>query len=385
MINIPSPITIVGSAMDKKVLIALVVAAIVVAGGVSAALLLSRNSSGGTVMYVTLAPKDMKGALTSGQIDAYIAWEPYVSDSVAGEVGDVLVWSDEIMPNHPCCVVAVRNDFASGANGQDLTKRFTKAHVEATDWMLDALGHKTGSNYTLLVNMAIQFTSRNSTVVEAAFEHIKFGYSMGSSFKSSLEQFTDMYIDLNMTTSAKLSERGYSSASDFVGKYVNTSYLDSVASVAPSSTIINPSNPIRLGYLLGDLHQMAQVVAQNKTVNDGVKSLFEKYGLNVVNATGAPFANGGAEMTGFAASSVDIGYLGAPPTILQHLNAGIGTTIISQANSEGSGLVVKVGAGINNLRDLENKTVATPGESSIQFLLLKIALEREGLDLKIKT
>jgi ABC-type nitrate/sulfonate/bicarbonate transport system substrate-binding protein len=32
-----------------------------------------------------------------------------------------------------------------------------------------------------------------------------------------------------------------------------------------------------------------------------------------------------------------------------------------------------------------NKTVATPGPSSIQFLLLKIALQREGYELKIKT
>ena len=90
-------------------------------------------------------------------------------------------------------------------------------------------------------------------------------------------------------------------------------------------------------------------------------------------------------MTGVAADSVDIGYLGAPPAILQHLNAGIGTTSISQANSEGSGLVVKSGSGITSLKALVNKTVATPGESSIQFLLLKIALEREGLSLEIKT
>jgi NitT/TauT family transport system substrate-binding protein len=90
-------------------------------------------------------------------------------------------------------------------------------------------------------------------------------------------------------------------------------------------------------------------------------------------------------MTGFLAKSVDIGYLGAPPAILQHLINGAGTTIIAQANSEGSGLVVKTGSGITDLKDLVNKTVATPGESSIQFLLLKIALEREGLSLEIKT
>ena len=370
--------------MDKKIITAIVIAAIVVVGGVSAALLLSKKSEGGTVKYITLAPKDMRAALSTGQVDAYIAWEPYVSDSVAGEVGEVMIWSSSIMPNHPCCVVVVRNAFLEGPNGADLTKRFLKAHVDATEWMLNALAHKDSANYTLLVNMAVQFTSRNSTVVEAAFEHIKYGYQMGSSFRSALEEFTNMYIETNMTTNEKLTSRGYTSVNDFVGKYANGSMLDAVSSIAPSDTILNPSSPIKLGYLLGDLHQMAQVVAQNLTVG-GTKSLFQKYGLNVADATGAPFANGGDEMNGFAARNVDIGYLGAPPAMLQHLNSGVGTTILAQANSEGSGLVVKTGSGITDLKDLVNKTVATPGESSIQFLLLKVALEKEGLSLEIKT
>jgi NitT/TauT family transport system substrate-binding protein len=371
--------------MDKKVLIAIVIVAVIVVGVVAAAFVFRQSPEGGIVQYITVAPMNMKASLTNGDVDAYIAWEPYVSDSVVGGVGEVLMWSSEIMPNHPCCVVAVRNDFANGPNGQDLTRRFVKAHVEATEWMLDALGHKDGANYSLLVDMAVQFTTRNATVVEAAFEHVVYGYSMGSSFKSSLEEFTEMYIDSNLTTDDKLSSRGYSSIENFVDSYVNTSYLDSLSSVAPSDAILNPSSPIELGFLAGDLHQMAQVVAQNKAANDGSKSMFEKYGLKVENATGAPFASGGYEMTAFAAGNVDIGYLGAPPAILQHLNSGVGITIISQANSEGSGLVVKVGSGIDSLRDLENKTVATPGESSIQFLLLKIALEREGMSLEIRT
>jgi len=362
----------------------LMITAIVVVGVVSAAMLLSKRSGGGVVLYVTLMPKDMKAALSTGQVDAYIAWEPYVSDSVVGGVGNVLLWSGEIMPNHPCCVVVVRNDFLSGPNGLELAKRFLKAHIEATDWMIDALSDKTSANYTLLVNMAVQFTSRNSTVVEAAFEHIKYDYEMNANFRSALEQFTDMYIDINMTTNEKLTNLGYTSVGDFVSKYVNGSLLEAAASVAPSDTIINPTSPIRLGYLLGDMHQMAQVVAQNISVG-GTKSLFEKYGVKVTDAVGAPFPNGGAEMGGFAAGNVDFGYLGAPPAILQRLNAGVGTTIVAQANSEGSGLVVKTGSGIDSLKDLVNKTVATPGESSIQFLLLKIALEREGLQLEIKT
>jgi len=375
--------------MDRNIVISAGVAVIVVIAAIAAALIISnqggKEAKSGTVYYVTLAPKDMKASLSSGQIDGYIAWEPYVSDSIVGGVGNILEWSDEIMPNHPCCVVAVSTDFVNGPDGSELTSRFIKAHLDATVWMNNALSHKNSADYTLLVNMAVNFTQRNEIVVKAAFEHITFGYQMNSDFRSALEDFTDMYIETNMTTNNSLTDRGYSGVSDFVTKYVNGTYLSAAGSVAASDTILNPSDPIRLGYLLGDLHQMAQVVAQNTSVTGTAKSLFEKYGLNVEDATGAPFANGGAVMNAFAAGAVDIGYLGAPPAILNHLNAGVGTLIVAQANSEGSGIVVAANSGIVNLDGLVNKTIATPGPSSIQFLLLKIALQREGYDLKIKT
>jgi len=376
-----------GENVDRKIIIAIVIAAIVIVGIVAAAVLLNRDGKGGSVRYLAFAPKDMKAALATNQVDAYIAWEPYVSDSVVGHVGEVLIWTEDIMPNHPCCVVVVRNAFLSQPNGVELAQRFVKAHIEATDWMNAALADKTGANYTKLVDMAVGFTSRNATVVEAAFEHLQFRYEMGSSFDSALEKFTNMYIDLNMTTSSKLTDRGYASVDNFVEMYANETYLEAADSIAPSA-IINSESPVHLGYLNGDLHQLAQVVAKNTEVTGTGKSLFETYGVKVADAVGVPFANGGAEMDGFAASTVDIGYLGAPPSIIKHLNAGTGTTIIAQANVEGSGLVVGVDSGIHDLHDLMNKTVAVPGppaEQSIQFLLLKIELERNGLDFVVKT
>lgn len=373
--------------MDKnaKIIIAVVVAAIVVVAVVAAALLMNKGNGNTTVQYINLAPKDMKAHLTDGDIDAYIAWEPYVSDSIVGGVGTALLWSSDLMPNHPCCVVAVSDAFLSGPNGVVLTERFLKAHLEATAWMNDALAHPSGANYTLLVEMAVKFTGRSAAVIQAAFEHLEFKTEMTEQFKDSLKTFTDMYIELNATSTAVVTGQGYSSTTDFVNKFVNGTPLDAAASIEPSSTIVNEGNPIRMGYLLGDLHQMAQVVAQNVSVGEG-KSLFTKYGISVTNSTGAPYANGGAEMSlGFKTGAEDIGYLGAPPAIINHLNSGIGIKVVAQANTEGSGIVVKVGSGITSLKGLVNKTVATPGESSIQFLLLKNALEEQGLQLKIKT
>ncbi len=366
--------------MDRKILIAGTLTVLIVVAAVATSLMLNQQSKGGTVYYINLAPKDMSAALASGKIDGYIAWEPYVSDSVVGDVGTVLEWSSQIMPNHPCCVVAVSNNFLAGADGPALAARFVRAHMDATNWMNDALDHPSSANYTLLVNMAVQFTQRNASVVEAAFTHIRYDYEMDSQFKAALEEFTNMYISTNMTTNQTLTSRGYSSPADFISKYVNGSYLAAAEDVTP----VSGAAPIRLGYLLGDLHQMAQVVAQNTSILSDGKSMFQEYGLSVTAAVGAPFANGGAEMTAFLAGSVDIGYLGAAPAILNHLNANVQTTIISQANSEGSGIVVKAGSGIHDLSGLVNKTVATPGESTIQFLLLKYALQKQGIELKIK-
>jgi len=369
--------------MDRKITIVLVVVAVVVIGAIAATVML-RSSNSGSVSYITKAPQDMRAALAAGEVDAYIAWEPYVSDSVVDGVGEVLLWSDEIMPNHPCCVVAVSNEFLETDDGQELTERFLRAHIEANIWMAAALSDTDGENYSLLLEIATGFTARSEAVVEAAMNHLKFGYEMDENFQSALEEFTQMYLDTGVIAAEKLEDRGYDSVSDFVDQYIDESFLEAAMDVEPSETLLNPDTPVRLGFLLGDIHQLAQAVAKDSRIL-GDKSLFEEYGVNVETAPGAPFANGGAEMLGFAAGNVDIGYLGSPPALQHHLNTGVDTRIIAQANSEGSGIVVAAGSGIDSLEDLVNKTVATPGESSIQFLLLKIALEREGLDLKLKT
>ncbi len=81
-------------------------------------------------------------------------------------------------------------------------------------------------------------------------------------------------------------------------------------------------------------------------------------------------------MDGFNLGDVDIGYLGAPPAIQKRANLDIPVRIIAQANTEGSGIVVHADSDLHTLEDLVGRTVATPGETSIQHLLLKVALSR---------
>lgn len=372
--------------MDNKILAAIVVIiAAVLVLGVYAATVLMRGDRGGAVYYLKMAPATMAAALESGTVDAYIAWEPFVSEAIVAGSGQVLLWSKDIMAEHPCCVVAISQEFLGGPDGAELAKRFLKAHVEATEWMADALENRDSSNYTLLVTLASEFTTRSSDVVEEALGHMEFRYEADVVFTDALEEFVNLYIETNQTTLEAIEDRGYSSVEDFVDSYVDESYIAAAESIGPSEEMLNPDDPIRLGYLLGDLHQLAQFVAGDDRVLGGSQSMFERYGVAVEPAAGAPYSNGGVVMDNFAAGYVDVGYLGAPPALIKHITVGTEIAIVAQANIEGSGLVVKVGSDITNLESLVNKTVATPGETTIQHLLLSIALERKGLDLALKT
>ena len=380
-INRESDIEISGVVtMEKKTIVLVaIVAAIIVIAGVAAAFLMGKGESRKVVYYVNVKPNLMESWLEANESDAYIAWEPFDSAAVVDGTGKILMWTNEIMPHHPCCVVVVAKGFLESDQGANLTLRLVAAHIKATEWILDALAHKSEANYTLLVNMAADFTKRSSAVVTEALDHVEYGYTMNASFRDSLEQFTQMYMDDALITNESLNSRGYDSVADFIDSYVNGTYIDDAGTVGLFATILNPT-PIRLGYLVGDLHQMAQVVARNTSAFGGI-SMFEDYGLDVTPALEGGYAAGGDEMTAFGLGEVDVGYLGAPPAIINHINKNVDTVIVAQANSEGSAIVVSASSDVQSLDDLVGRTVATPSVSSIQHLLLKVALERRGIEL----
>lgn len=142
------------------------------------------------------------------------------------------------------------------------------------------------------------------------------------------------------------------------------------------------TDKIRVGFLTADLHHLAYFVAKNQTVGNGT-SFFDKYGVKVVDALTGGYANGGAEMDDFASADrkLDLGYMGAPPSITKYLNTkGLPKTrVISQVNEIGSALVVA--KDINNVSDLKGKKVAVPSHSAIQFFLFVNYLKNNGIEI----
>ena len=129
------------------------------------------------------------------------------------------------------------------------------------------------------------------------------------------------------------------------------------------------SNTVKIGYLPSD-HDAALFVAD-------AQGLYKDKGINTELVQ---FNNGGDLMTAMASGDVDVGYVGISP-VLSSVAAGVPVKVISSAQIEGSGILVTKDSNIADAQDLDGKTVATPGDASIQHVLLAAYLKANGMSL----
>ena len=136
----------------------------------------------------------------------------------------------------------------------------------------------------------------------------------------------------------------------------------------------NDNNTVTIGYLPSD-HDSALFVAD-------AQGEYEKAGISTKLVQ---FNNGGDLMTAMASGDVDVGYVGITP-VLSSIEKGVPVKVISAAQTEGSGIVVSNESDISSALDLAGKKIATPGEASIQHMLLQYYLKENGMsidDLKV--
>ena len=124
---------------------------------------------------------------------------------------------------------------------------------------------------------------------------------------------------------------------------------------------------VKIGYLPTD-HDAALFVA-NAT------GMFKEAGLDVELYE---YNNGGDLMSAMASGDLDVGYAGITPVIYS-MSKGVPIKIVAGAQNEGSGLLSH-NPSVKSISDLKCKTVATPGESSVQSVLLKYDLKKNGLN-----
>ena len=126
------------------------------------------------------------------------------------------------------------------------------------------------------------------------------------------------------------------------------------------------ADTVKIGYLPTD-HDTALFVA-NAT------GMYKDEGMNVELYE---YNNGGDLMSAMVSGDLDVGYVGITP-VINSMSKGVPIKIVAGVQNEGSGLLSH-SSSIKSITDLKGKTVATPGEASIQNVLLKYELKKNGL------
>jgi NitT/TauT family transport system substrate-binding protein len=149
-----------------------------------------------------------------------------------------------------------------------------------------------------------------------------------------------------------------------------------IASLMPSGSGLADQSikaPIRMAYLQNDIHHLACWVALDK-------GFYGQEGIAVEIA--GVFKAGPEIMTAFAAGELDMAYVGEAPATTAVANKTASVVAVAQVNTEGSAIVVaRKKSSIKTIKDLQGKTVAVPGYSTVQDFLLRRALKNAGMPL----
>ena len=330
----------------------------------------SRNQDQERLVYLTQTPPpNMLEQLKAGEIDGFIAWEPFNSTAVNNGDGKYLFTSREVWPEHPCCVLAVSDSFKD----EQTVEAVTWAHIRAIRFINDA------KNRGKVLQYASAFTGKDEEVVKKSLENITYVEYPAK------DRFMEYYSSLVEGKLLKNSVEtiGFENRENFFASFLRedvykkvSGELDKDAGWKPAGIKGNAS--LSLGYLAADLHQLALFVAEKE-------GYYQEVGLITgQNLETKMFSNGVAVMEAFKAADIDIAYVGGAPATLKRINDNIPIKVVAGANNEGSGLVVRSDGEIKTLADLEGRTIAVPGVGTVQYTLLDKALREQGLRPVIK-
>ena len=121
-----------------------------------------------SVNIITLKPPEMIPAIRANQIDAFVAWEPYPAKAVTSGVGEILHYSKDLWPKHPCCVVVVNTRLLS--TRPDAVQGLLKAHIRATSYI--------NRHFEDAASIGARFTGMDLATVKLAMKNIRYQYEL---------------------------------------------------------------------------------------------------------------------------------------------------------------------------------------------------------------
>jgi NitT/TauT family transport system substrate-binding protein len=124
------------------------------------------NLSDQQTRIMVLKPPEMINALRNGDIDGFMAWEPFPAKAVTLEVGRGLTASRDIWKDHPCCVLVTDARFLEGRSIE--AQKMVKAHVRATDFINHHLRE--------VLAIAVKYTGMDEKTITLAMKNVKYDY-----------------------------------------------------------------------------------------------------------------------------------------------------------------------------------------------------------------
>lgn len=153
------------------------------------------------INIMVLRPPEMIGALRTGQIDGFIAWEPYPSLAATLNVGRNLMTSREMWPAHPCCGVVASQTFLR--EQAEKVRAVVTAHHQATDFILEhpekavAIGARHTGLDTETIRRAMQNVDFDTRLNhESVKAYVQFLANLGYIRVADPDAFMSRFIDL---------------------------------------------------------------------------------------------------------------------------------------------------------------------------------------------
>jgi NitT/TauT family transport system substrate-binding protein len=118
------------------------------------------------VNILIIKPPEMISALRTGQIDAFIAWEPYPAKAFELGVGRNLATSNDIWADHPCCVLVTDSTYLK--SDPEKVKKVLRAHVRATEYI--------GDHPEEAVLIGVKYTGMDEASVRRALQSVAYTF-----------------------------------------------------------------------------------------------------------------------------------------------------------------------------------------------------------------
>lgn len=136
----------------------------------------------------------LPSTLASKKVDAYIAYQPFVSLLPYRNMGKVMMYSDQILKDHPCCVIIARQEFID--DHPDELQTFLNVHQNATDFV--------NNNQNETANLISTQITTNPDLEKMSLPHTVFVSKVDKTFQANVMNFLKIeqelgYMKKNLT------------------------------------------------------------------------------------------------------------------------------------------------------------------------------------------